>query len=324
MFKSFVPAALAALSLCLVFSCKQEPAYEQTEEIGPYTVSLIEKDVWHVEDCNSSNPHGTSIKEDGSMSFNNCSDMYIIRGKDKAVLIDLSNKITWAEDADKALRQIFYDRAGDREKSILITHNHPDHVGMLYAFENEQDVTFILPEKDFANDKAFPEGRKSLIGDKGIIGLGGMTLETVEVPGHTPGSIVTFIKGHDIAFSGDAIGSGSGVWIFSMDSFLQYTKGVANLSSYVHDPANGIKTDNLVFWGGHFWQKGDIEKLDYQYLLDMCTLIEKMGKDEIEPEAYTAAFPYLNANFKYGIATITWNAEDGKAYADSFADHSVD
>lgn len=305
----FLAASAAIAMLCT--ACQSEPAFEQTEEVGPYTVSLVEKDVWHIEDCNSEHPAGMS-----AAGFNNCSDMYIVRGKDKAILIDLSNKINWAEGADEALRSIFYARAGEkREKVITITHNHGDHTGMLYAFKDEQDVTFLLPENDFKNDKNFPEGRKSLVGDGSSIDLGGMTLECVQTEGHTPGSLVFFLKGHDIAFSGDAIGSGTGVWIFSLDGFIQYTAGVPHLISYIQDPANGVDSDKLVFLAGHTWQHGTLEKLDMQYLLDMQTLCEQMKTGEAYSEPYSSGNRMMDTNYKFGTATITWNKAGGDAYA---------
>ena len=124
-------------------------------EIGPYTVSLVEKDVWHVEDCNSSNPPGESVLEDGTVRHNVCSDMYIVRGRKKAILIDLSNNVKWADDADESLRRIFYDRAGKREKLIAITHNHYDHTGMYGAFKDEKGIRYLLPKEDFKRDTLF-------------------------------------------------------------------------------------------------------------------------------------------------------------------------
>ena len=314
--KLFMAVSIAALVLTV--SCRQEPAFEQTEEVGPYTVSLIEKDVWHIEDCNSSNPAGISIQADGSVKQNNCSDMYIIRGKDKALLIDLSNKITWAEGAEEALRSIFYSRAGEREKLIAITHSHGDHLGMLPAFQNESDVRFLLPEKDFAQDNKFPADRKTLIADSELIDLGGMQVECVEVQGHTPGSMVFALKGHNILFSGDAIGSGSGVWIFSLDAFRQYASGVAHLMEYVQNPANGIDPEKLIIYGGHSWQKTQtkLEKLDMQYLLDMSQLVDQIGRGEAAQEPYSTFMGLLDTNFKYGTAIVTWNKAQAAAYAE--------
>lgn len=305
----------AAVLLLLMTSCQSEPGFELTEEVGPYTVSLIEKNIWHVEDCNSSNPAGSTIKSDGTQNFNNCSDMYIVRGKNRAVLIDLSNDIKWADSADVALRKIFYDRAGKRQKSITITHNHGDHTGMLYAFKNENDVDFLLPKKDFENNDIFPKDRTELVEDLSLINLGGdMTLECVEVAGHTPGSTVFFVKGHDKAFSGDAIGSGNGVWLFTADAFIQYEKGLSRLASYIDDPSNGVDKDKLTFYGGHYWQKGKTEKLGIQYLNDMQTLAKQIIEGKATWEPYNASFKFLNANYKYGTAIITWNQEAGAVY----------
>ena len=60
---------------------------KEQDKVGPFTVSLLETNVWHIEDCTSSHPHGFSVKEDGSYSFYSSSDMYIVRGKKKAILI---------------------------------------------------------------------------------------------------------------------------------------------------------------------------------------------------------------------------------------------
>lgn len=300
---------LFALLLALAtVACNKENSFKSTEEVGPYTVSLIQKNVWHIEDCNSSNPSGYSVKEDGTSSMNNCSDMYIVRGRRKAILIDLSNNIQWADNAEESLREIFFSRAGKKEKIITITHNHFDHTGMLAAFARCEDVKFMLPEHDFPSDERFPVERTSLISDMQIIDLGGLSLQCVEVTGHTPGSMAFFLIGEDLAFTGDAIGSGGGVWIFSMEGFKQYVHGVKHLLEYIQ--AAGINKDKLIFWSGHMWQKLDLPELNIQYLMDMQTLIDQILAGTAYREDYNLS--YLDSNFKYGIATITWNKADSE------------
>ena len=297
----------------LFASCASEPAFEQTEEVGPFTVKLIEKNVWHVEDCNSSNPHGMSVKADGTFGFNACSDMYIIRGKKKAILIDLSNNVKWAEGADEALRSIFYSRAGDREKLITITHNHGDHTGMLYAFKDEPGITYMLPVNDFKNDKMFPES-KVMIADRDLIELGGMTVECVECQGHTPGSMVFFLKGHNYAFSGDAIGSGTGVWIFNKEGFKQYCDGVAHLLEYLEDPKSGIEPATFKFWGGHTYQNAGFE-LGVQTVRDAKELNDQITAGTAKWEPYSTTMRMLDATFTNGQAIVVWN----KAQSEEFA-----
>ena len=297
----------------LFASCAAEPAFEQTEEVGPFTVTLIEKNVWHVEDCNSSNPSGFAAKPDGTFGFNACSDMYIVRGKKKAILIDLSNNVKWAEGADEALRSIFYSRAGDREKLITITHNHGDHTGMLYAFKDEPGIKYLLPENDFRNDKMFPEN-KELIADRDLVELGGMTLECVECKGHTPGSMVFFLKGHNYAFSGDAIGSGTGVWIFSKEGFGQYCEGVAHLLEYLEDPKSGIDPETFKFWGGHTYQNAGFD-LGVQTVRDADQLNKQIAEGTAAWEPYSTSMRLLDATFTNGQAIVVWN----KAQSEEFA-----
>ena len=91
-----IPALMALF--CLT-SCKTP----EDVETGPFTISVIEKNVYHIQDYNSSYPAGEVIDAEGKTThFNNCSDIYLIVGSNKALLIDLSNRIRWAENAEDA------------------------------------------------------------------------------------------------------------------------------------------------------------------------------------------------------------------------------
>ena len=84
----FYPTALLLLIATTCFS--------QTREKGPYTIYPIIPGVMRIEDSNRSNPAGVQLDAQGNRKgFNNCSDMYLIVGRDKALLIDLSNFIKW-------------------------------------------------------------------------------------------------------------------------------------------------------------------------------------------------------------------------------------
>ena len=87
------------LSILTVAACTGKDV-----EVGPYTVSTIEKNVYHIQDYNSSNPAGESFDAAGEKThFNNCSDIYLLVGSDQALLIDLSNRIDWADNANESL-----------------------------------------------------------------------------------------------------------------------------------------------------------------------------------------------------------------------------
>ena len=291
----------------------------QTIQKGPYTVTVIDDGVFHIEDGNDSNPPGLVLGDDGKLiSMNNCSDMYLIVGTEKALLIDLSNNVKWDESAVESLRSIVYDRAGNKDFFITVTHNHGDHLGMLPAFANDNKVRFWIPKAEFEGRQIFPNDRTTYFNENESLNMGsGSMIKTFEVPGHTAHSTLFFLKEKNVVFTGDAIGSGTGVWLFNEESFTAYKKSIDKLVAYIENPENGINLERLQIFGGHYWQGRQLGKLTSQYIYDMQTLIEEIGKGTAKMEDYTAQFPFLNANFKYGTATITWNKEAAQKYATS-------
>ena len=82
------------------------------------------------------------LDEEGKMvSMNNCSDMYLIVGSEKALLIDLSNAIE-RDNASESLRTLIYDRIGKIPLYISGTHQHGDHTGMLPTFKGDPQAHF--------------------------------------------------------------------------------------------------------------------------------------------------------------------------------------
>jgi len=301
-------AIVTAFAALFLASCSSE--VPSVYEVGPYTVTtILEGMVYDIEDSNHDNPAGMHVNADGKPVMNNCSNMFIVLGKKQALLIDLSNDLKWGEDPAGSLRKVFSDLAGKRQKLIAITHAHGDHTGMVHAFADDPSISFFLPRNDFSDDKKFPKERVTLFDEGYKFDLGGVVINTIYVPGHTPGSVVYSVEGQDIIFTGDAVGSGSGVWIFSYDGYLQFEKGLANLIGYIENPANGIDKEKLVLYGAHEWQKGNVPELKMQYLYDMQAVVDDITAGKATWEPYAAALPMLNANFKHGGATITWSKE---------------
>ena len=293
-------------------------------EVGPYTVSVIEKNIYHIQDYNTSNPAGETFDAEGNKThFNNCSDMYLIVGKEKALLIDLSNNIRWADNAAESLRQIVAERTEGKELTITFTHNHGDHVGMVHAYADDPEVRFALPEKDFAlMARRFPEAQIHFINEGHVFDLGGFEIETIEVPGHTDGSVVFNMNGRDILFTGDAIGSGHGVWIFNEAAFIKYAAAVPHLISWLEDPENGVNTERLRIYGGHYWQRdwlpelGDNE-MGMPYVRDMQTLLDEIKAGTAATEPSNLGRPDLDTYFRHGTAIVVWNSEQAKAYSEN-------
>ncbi len=303
--KAIILAVLASM-FC---ACRQE------EGTVPYTVTKIDDNAYRIEDSNASNPAGEFFDDSGNKThFNNCSDMYLVLGDGKALLIDLSNKIQWADNADAALRKLVYDLTGDRQLTVTFTHNHGDHTGMLDAFIDEPGVFFALPRTDFEQlVSRFPDGRSYLYDEEHEFDLGGGTIvESIPVPGHTKGSVVFFLSGKDILFSGDAIGSGHGVWIFDKPGFENYIQGINNLNAYIDN--SGIDKSKLRIYGGHFWQKDWFPELvdgtlGIKYINDMTVLVSQICSGEAYREPSGLDNPVLDTYFRNGSAIVVWNSQ---------------
>ena len=301
-----IPGLLAALALTA--ACSQP----KTVEVGPYTVSVIEKNVYHIQDANSSFPPGQSVDAEGKPRFNNCSDMYLLVGSRQALLIDLSNAVRWADDAAASLRSLVLERTAGKPLTITFTHNHGDHTGMLPAWVDDPEVRFALPRIDFERlAERFPEERRSFYDEGETFDLGGMKVETILVPGHTAGSVVFLLAGRDLLFTGDAVGSGSGVWIFNADGFAQYVSGVPHLLEALD--RLGVDEERLQVFGGHFHQNPKGTALNMKYLRDMKVLCDRIeaGTADFEPSGQR---PGLETNFRYGDAIVTWSAEQAEQY----------
>ena len=318
--KQFLPAvALAMLAAC---------AGPKDVEVGPYTVSVIEKNVYHIQDYNSANPAGESFDAEGNKThFNNCSDIYLFVGEKKSLLLDLSNAINWADNASESLRDIVWARVGGMPLTVTFTHNHGDHTGMLPAFVNDPGVTFALPETDFARMvNRFPEERTSFYDEGEVFDLGGLKLEAIGVPGHTAGSMVFLLEGHDLLFTGDAVGSGHGVWLFNAEAFNQYVSAVPYLIRTLEE--RGVNEKRLKIYGGHYWQKDWLNlpkgtELGMQYLRDMKTLCDEIEAGTAATEPSNLGRPGLDTYFRHGNAIITWSAEQAEQYRNQYSEKFV-
>ena len=311
----------AVLTLAMVACGQKNIPLDPEVEVGPYTITNISSGIYHIQDYNTANPAGEEFDAEGNKThFNNCSDMYLLVGKTDALLVDLSNRIRWADNAEESLRSIVSDRISDKPLTITFTHNHGDHTGMMPAYVNDPDVKFSLPRKDFEMlVSRFPEIKYEMYDDGKKFDLGGISVTSVEVPGHTAGSMVFFVDGLNMLLSGDAIGSGHGVWIFDLESFKNYIGGFENLMSYINDKANNIDKDALRLYGGHYWQKdwfpelGD-DTFGMQYIYDMQELIKQVVDGTAKTEPSGLDHRTIDTYFRNGQAIIAWNAAFAEQY----------
>ena len=132
------------------------------------------------------------------------------------ILIDEESKKTAVidpgEDADRILAAL---REEDSQvEYILLTHGHYDHttaVPELHAALPQARIYIHQADANGAGSKLFPlasQVEDLLLYDEGdTLALGGLTIQGVHPPGHSPGSVTLQVE--DVLFSGDTLFAGS-------------------------------------------------------------------------------------------------------------------
>lgn len=153
---------------------------------------------------------------------------YLVIGTKKACVIDTMNGFTNLPELAKQYT--------DLPLMVVNTHGHPDHIyGNIYfdkAYVHPADKPMVeqftkIPEFVAAIEQRgakFPPMEDILEGE--TIDLGGRTLKTYLLPGHTPGSLLLLCPEERILFTGDAINHH--LWM-QVPGALSITQMVQNL-----------------------------------------------------------------------------------------------
>lgn len=211
--------------------------------------------------------------------------IYLVKGEKLSLVFDTG----W--DA-KPLKPLI-DSLCDTPYKVIFSHGHVDHVGRSGEFDNVymdmRDMDIFrsnpgrrMPHLDFIReDKILPVDSEYDLGDRKII--------VVSCPGHTPGSILLADTQRKVLLTGDAMGSGCGVW-------LQCT-GALTVSEYREnllecmDRLKELGVDSSWrFCGGHDGQEymsrvSDYNRLDIDLMKDMAELcrLVKEGRVQSSP-----------------------------------------
>jgi hydroxyacylglutathione hydrolase len=169
------------LTLSLIFiDCIQVSS--QVFKNDDLEISKLEENVWVIETTDKTT-------------------MYLIEGTKKALLIDTGTK---CEKLYEVIRKIT-----TKPFSVVITHIHGDHAGNMDQFS---EVFFHAADTVLLSRNNPYKGIIHYVGDGDQFDLGGIVIDVVHTPAHTPGSIVLLDKKAGICYSGDAFGSGQ-VWL---------------------------------------------------------------------------------------------------------------
>lgn len=196
-------------------------------------------------------------------------DAYVLIGEKKAAVIDTLQE-----------SEALYDtvrRITDLPLVVIITHGHPDHVGKGTKQFFEAGVPVYMTAEDIGLyedlfNGIFPGEKFAVVKENDVFDLGGVSLKTIYVPGHTPGSIVLLDEKNERLFTGDAVGSGM---------FWMQITGCIPLHEFRENLARLIRTvqpfAKLKIYPGHRWQSP--VQLNRQYLDDTLTLTDRILED---------------------------------------------
>lgn len=274
--------------------------------------------VYHIMDYTAAVPYASSMPTNGSTTENNTASMYVITSGNDALLIDMGNgpsstaKQHGEDSQDENVintlnteyRDLVLDLAGDRDLKIAITHKHGDHVGYSTAFA-EYGKTVYFPEGDVSDsirDLFADYDLQLFVPGEHQIPVGEIIVDTVLCPGHTDAStifvintpLITYNYGATnatatyLAFIGDAIGSGSSVWVFSLAGLQMLNDNIdgviETLESYTEfDSCLGIGVETgakMLLMGGHGWQyenRFGTMDMDIEYAKSMQNLIHVLS-----------------------------------------------
>lgn len=245
-----------------------------------------------------------SILDEGQASF------YVVEGTDRAAVVDTG--ITRGEKIIPIIRQIT-----QKPLVLAVTHAHLDHMfhadefETIYMSRRELTVESDVLEHMTGGKRNFLEKAIDIWTDS-VIDLGDNSLEVCGVPGHTPGTVVFLEKKNNLLFTGDAIGSGYGVWLQVLGAvpLATYYESLICLQKWLVD-----RGGRMLFFGGHNAQQFEsrlipgYNPLGMGILGDLIDLVDGVLKGTIVGRPSPTGVPFstkTNLYASYGRAEMEY------------------
>jgi hydroxyacylglutathione hydrolase len=230
LYNIFIAAILLIVPICIYSNTKDvKKDTTNVQSKSWFTVKQVADKVWRIDD------HGGD-------------NMYVVEGKDKALLIDAGTGVADLSACVKSITSL--------PVIVVNTHGHPDHCGSDFQFPevyiHQLDTAMIayfcsekyhsdevskaeldspeLASLLLSNVKNFKLPKFHTIQQGFVFDLGNRKLEVIEVPGHTKGSICLLDAENKLLFTGD--NNNTLVWLFLQDCLpLElYIKNLQNLN----------------------------------------------------------------------------------------------
>lgn len=143
-------------------------------------------------------------------------------GNNAYVLMDTRTKCAAIVDAPFEPERIVSAVLGHRTVAILLTHAHPDHVQALDELRKATGAPVGLHPMDPGSRELAPE---IWLKDGQHIPVGGLGLQVLHTPGHTPGSVTLVLEPH-AAFCGDTVFPGGPGRTWSPQGFQEILRSL--------------------------------------------------------------------------------------------------
>ena len=154
--------------------------------------------------------------------------IYVVEGDDSVAMIDTG---MGTGDLRKALDAV----APGKKVLVFNTHCHFDHSAGDFQFpevrmhpacyaDQDETETMTCPREAEYPDLPRYATRRIPVKEGDVFDLGGVTLEIIETPGHTPGCICLLDRRHRVLFAGDLIGSNAhNVWMLDHLPWMKFS-----------------------------------------------------------------------------------------------------
>ncbi len=265
-------------------------------------------------------------------------DMYMILGSTKALIVDLGNnyidgyagdEIPPRKNAKAEFLAIVDGLAGKLPVEAAITHAHPDHDGMTMALA-ERKTTIWMPkgedmEAPRVQHKIDPTvytvfDQQSKKWDLG----GGRVLTSIMVRGHSNGCSVYLLKTETMLFTGDCLGIGAGRSLRTAEQLKVWAADTQKLVAYLRANLSPYQRYALKLYTGH--SKGnsiagfvnelhpalDLDYLDWRFVQDQALCGDAILKGQwLNPESGLWLLETVNtktgqktSKFLFGIGAV--------------------
>lgn len=238
------------------------------------------------------------------------SSLYLVRGLREALLVDTGM-------APEPLTP-FLRMETELPVTLLVTHGHGDHAAHADEFEraymSPEDIP-LLPGafRRLGIGSRIRTERIRPLTDGLVVELDGFRVHCINAGGHTPGSMVFYEEKRSILFTGDAVGSGAGVWmqLAGCLPLSRYRENLKKLDAFMA----GLPKDTLVY-PGHYGQRfmhpsGD-NPVCRELVRDMIELCGRIleGREERKPAPEFAVREISPAyTAEYGRASMIYTEQ---------------